>query len=359
VLWIAVGMCIAPISRAEQAPSQLPTPSSLKWRPRRAPTTLAAEPAVQPVDAVRISAIDKPEPTPMKSAVRRAVAQEPVKQYSSKASRARLRNSVMQVGHEAIDPFKDPFEDEKTTASVDQGEQPSTAADIERSAPEVDVTPGEPATLPNGIPESDQPLRPIEPSPSLPTTEPLPSEYAPLPSAQDGLPDVTVSPVEGCESERGDCKQAAEALQRRDIRKVLIGLSVSGVEGNDFPCECELGNVAYKGRSFSPMTFTWKATGTCHKPLYFEDVQLERYGHSWNPVVQPFMSAAHFFVSIPLLPYQMGLHPPNECMYTLGYYRPGSCAPYVIEPIPLSLRGALLEAGAATAFGFLFFAPTF
>ena len=53
--------------------------------------------------------------------------------------------------------------------------------------------------------------------------------------------------------------------------------------------------------------FTWKASGLCHKPLYFEDVQLERYGHSWNPVVQPFMSAAHFFVSVPLLPYKMGL----------------------------------------------------
>ena len=105
-------------------------------------------------------------------------------------------------------------------------------------------------------------------------------------------------------------------------------------------------------------TFTWKATGTCHKPLYFEDVQLERYGHSWNPVVQPFMSAAHFFVSVPLLPYKMGLNPPNECMYTLGYYRPGSCAPYMIEPIPLSLRAAAFEAcWAPPAFAFWFWPP--
>ena len=42
----------------------------------------------------------------------------------------------------------------------------------------------------------------------------------------------------------------------------------------------------------------------------------------------------------------MGVYPPNECMYTLGYYRPGSCAPYMIEPVPISVRGALWEAGA-------------
>ena len=42
----------------------------------------------------------------------------------------------------------------------------------------------------------------------------------------------------------------------------------------------------------------------------------------------------------------MGLEPPNECIYTLGYYRPGDCAPYMIDPLPLSVRGALFEAGA-------------
>ena len=55
-----------------------------------------------------------------------------------------------------------------------------------------------------------------------------------------------------------------------------------------------------------------------------------------------------------LLPYQIGLNPPNECIYTLGYYRPGDCAPYLIDPVPLSLRGALFEAGALTGGVFLF-----
>ena len=32
-------------------------------------------------------------------------------------------------------------------------------------------------------------------------------------------------------------------------------------------------------------------------------------------------------------------------MYTLGYYRPGSCAPYMLDPLPISVRAGLMEAG--------------
>jgi hypothetical protein len=90
----------------------------------------------------------------------------------------------------------------------------------------------------------------------------------------------------------------------------------------------------------------WKASGLCHKPLYFEQVQLERYGHSWGPYVQPIMSGAHFFATFPVLPYKMGIQTPNECVYTLGHYRPGNCAPYMIEAVPFTWRAALFEAGA-------------
>ena len=106
-------------------------------------------------------------------------------------------------------------------------------------------------------------------------------------------------------------------------------------------------------RNWSPTTFTWKASGLCHKPLYFEDVQLERYGHSHGPYLQPIISGAHFFLSIPALPYYMGVYPPGECIYTLGYYRPGSCAPYMVEPFPLSFRGALAAGGIWTGAAFV------
>jgi hypothetical protein len=40
----------------------------------------------------------------------------------------------------------------------------------------------------------------------------------------------------------------------------------------------------------------------------------------------------------------------------LGYYRPGSCAPYKIDPLPISVRAALYEAGFFT--GAYYFLPT-
>ena len=94
---------------------------------------------------------------------------------------------------------------------------------------------------------------------------------------------------------------------------------------------------------------TWKASGLCHKPLYFEEVNLERYGQTAGPFAQPVLSTAHFFVNIAVLPYKMGIHPPTECQYALGYYRPGNCAPWIIPPVPISLRGALFQAGAVGA----------
>jgi len=112
------------------------------------------------------------------------------------------------------------------------------------------------------------------------------------------------------------------------------------------PTECTLGDVAYQSRNFMPSTFTWKASALCHKPLYFEERALERYGHSAGPLKQPLISGAHFFLNLVTVPYQMGIHPPMECQYALGYYRPGSCAPWMIPAIPLSPRGAAYQAGA-------------
>lgn len=116
-------------------------------------------------------------------------------------------------------------------------------------------------------------------------------------------------------------------------------------EGVGLPAECLLrGKLTI--RNFTMLTYTWKASGLCHKPLYFEEIELERYGHTFGPVAQPVISGAHFFANIAILPYKMGINPPHECQYALGYYRPGDCAPFMLPPVPLSARGALYEAGA-------------
>lgn len=114
------------------------------------------------------------------------------------------------------------------------------------------------------------------------------------------------------------------------------------------PHLCGLSNDDWRQREFSPIKMTWKSSELMHKPLYFEDVALERYGHSAGPIAQPVLSTGHFFANIAVLPYKMGIHPMSECQYALGYYRPGNCAPWQIPAVPLSGRGALMQAGVVT-----------
>jgi hypothetical protein len=165
------------------------------------------------------------------------------------------------------------------------------------------------------------------------------------------LPDVAPPTAAAIEKEREDsqaaCADSLEKLRANTISKVDLNIAVTGTEGEDFPFECSLDEGTWHaGRSWPQTTYLWKAAALCHKPLYFEDEQLERYGHSFAPCFQPLVSGAHFFTRLPVLPYCMGVEPPLECIYALGHYRPGSCAPYMCDPIPISYRGALFQAGA-------------
>ena len=114
------------------------------------------------------------------------------------------------------------------------------------------------------------------------------------------------------------------------------------------PTGCELAPSTAPPRNPHPITMTWTASAVCNKPLYFEEPSLERYGHTSGPFTQPILSGAHFVLNIASLPYQMGINPPQECRYPLGHYRPGDCAPWLVRPIPLSLRGAASQAAAVT-----------
>lgn len=143
--------------------------------------------------------------------------------------------------------------------------------------------------------------------------------------------------------EQSDGKRVSY-LQRKlsDADQVFVS------EAWGVPVTCPLGDQGFAPRFFVDSTFTWKASGACNKPLYFEDVALERYGHEWGPLVTPVVSTVRFFGDLAVLPYKMGIHPPNECQHPLGYYRPGSCAPWSIGPVPLSMRGAVTQAAFVT-----------
>ena len=149
-----------------------------------------------------------------------------------------------------------------------------------------------------------------------------------------------------------NCQEELAAAKADRVSSVDLNIRVEGIPGEDYPYECAFGDEPATPRSWPEITYNWKASALCHKPLYFEQNQLERYGHSWGPYLQPIMSGAHFFTSIPILPYKMGIETPNECIYALGHYRPGDCAPYMIEPVPFTWRAAFYQGAFVTGTAF-------
>ena len=87
------------------------------------------------------------------------------------------------------------------------------------------------------------------------------------------------------------------------------------------------------------------ALNFCYGPLYFEEVNLERYGTAL-PAVQPAVSAARFFGTMAILPYRLATYRPNRCFYQDHHFRPGTPAPCE-HAIPwLRPAGVVTEAGA-------------
>jgi hypothetical protein len=292
----AVGRSNTDIS-AVQAPSYSTGQSGgrLKWLPQR-PESAQAETTVTAAQHTTPSALPRP-----------------------------LRTAQNQNPKSSANPFSDPFGDKKKTLT------PAPAEKLDKDL--LQQMPVEPK--PQDLTPAANPDKPA--AAEKPYVAPEGLAPAKIDSKQPLLEQEMVSRQhelkEGCPSPK-DLKPIAE-----------LTTNIVPSEG-ELPQDCPLGNAVFQTRAFSPITYTWTASGLCHKPLYFEDVQLERYGHMAGPWVQPFASGAHFFLTVPILPYKMGLELPNECMYTLGYYRPGNCAPYLFDPIPLSVRGALFEAGA-------------
>lgn len=92
-----------------------------------------------------------------------------------------------------------------------------------------------------------------------------------------------------------------------------------------------------------------------HQPLYFEDTNLERYGTSSRPRLQPIGSAAHFLATAVSLPYQMTLQRPEQ---PYQYSHPFEAGRYGhrerVHP-PCDRRAALVQASVIV--GLVFFLP--
>jgi hypothetical protein len=119
--------------------------------------------------------------------------------------------------------------------------------------------------------------------------------------------------------------------------------------------EAAMTNESFAPRDWNGQSTTWAAPNFYSHPLYFEQVNLERYQSKLPPCAIPLVSYAHFLGSVPLLPYQAGYRHPGERSYTMGHWRPGDPVPNQIHWTPFTKRGLLYQ-GAATS-GAVFLLP--
>lgn len=180
-----------------------------------------------------------------------------------------------------------------------------------------------------------------KPTPQASATKPLIRQTA---ATDEADPDYSPAPV---------------SRLRRDIRSIKPTLNYAlknipkGQLPDDFDTQIDQGE--YQTRQSSPIVYQWASTDFYHYPIYFEDPALERYGHTYHPIVQPFASTGRFATQLVGLPYQMALHPICSKRYSLGYYRPGEVAPKKYPQIPFNEEATITE--AATLIGLFFLIP--
>lgn len=152
-------------------------------------------------------------------------------------------------------------------------------------------------------------------------------------------------------------------MNERPITSLTTNIEFDGgdlppdLAGTNFAPQSEAPFEPCAVRPWACMSYQWAAAGLWHGPLYFEEVNLERYGyaHRRNWIFQPVISGGRFVATVAALPYMVALHPPHECVYTLGYYRPGSCVPFQARLMELNAVAA--GAQAATVTGLIFAIP--
>jgi hypothetical protein len=174
-------------------------------------------------------------------------------------------------------------------------------------------------------------------------TGPLPARTDPTPTT---LPPPTVEQTAGLTAEQ---RMVAEMTVDISLPTGILPRNVAAARTTKAPLHVD-------GRLIGQWGMTeqrWSATNLQYKPLYFEDVNLERYGYTSCRVMQPLISAARFFATIPALPYKMVLQRPCRPIFALGHHRSGSRVPWHWQRLPLQVRAGLVEAGVVVGLIFL------
>lgn len=188
--------------------------------------------------------------------------------------------------------------------------------------------------------------------------EPPPAPAAPAPLKTASEPQS----AGGAVSEKGNAKneefragQAVIDIENRPITSLTVNIDPKAGERPEDLGRQQLARMQDKpaesvfARDWPMACFQWEAPALAYRPLYFEEVNLERYGYGMKYLraAQPLISAGQFFTTVPILPYKMFAEPARTPVYTLGHYRPGSDVPFRPVYPPLSISGGAAEAGVA------------
>jgi hypothetical protein len=84
-----------------------------------------------------------------------------------------------------------------------------------------------------------------------------------------------------------------------------------------------------------------------HSRVPFEEINTERYGWTTG-VLQPLLSAAHFYADVATLPYHLAQDPCRHGDTSAGKCLPGDPVPLLLYPPELSWSGLVAEAAAVT-----------
>jgi hypothetical protein len=104
----------------------------------------------------------------------------------------------------------------------------------------------------------------------------------------------------------------------------------------------------YTGRAWPKQQTFAEPNYVCHRRLYFEQKNEERYG--WDlGVIQPIVSTAYFFGDFVTLPYKFGTEPCRWYECSAGQCLPGQPTPYLIYPPQPSITGIVTEAAIVGA----------
>ncbi len=147
-------------------------------------------------------------------------------------------------------------------------------------------------------------------------------------------------------------------LRLEKLRKPLTDVRIEAIVGERTPTsgaamllgDQVLSTVTSSGASIrQPNRYT---VSLCHRPLYFEELNLERCGNTYGCATN-LVSGVHFLTNTAMLPYRLATQRPDCPVPSHGDCQ--TCQQYSndIEPFGCKPRGALAEAAVLAGFVFL------